>query len=65
MYISNPNAMKLFSDRGILTKESPFEVTEASDVVITMLPSPKHVRFDSIFNLLSEACLGSKRFIAE
>ncbi|KAL1829512.1 hypothetical protein ACET3Z_007924 [Daucus carota] len=39
----NPNAMKLFSDRGILTKESPFEVTEASDVVITMLPSPKHV----------------------
>ncbi|XP_063944235.1 probable 3-hydroxyisobutyrate dehydrogenase, mitochondrial isoform X1 [Daucus carota subsp. sativus] len=44
----NPNAMKLFSDRGILTKESPFEVTEASDVVITMLPSPKHVRFSSI-----------------
>ncbi|KAL8113315.1 hypothetical protein AgCh_020576 [Apium graveolens] len=39
----NPSAMKLFSDKGILTKDSPSEVTETSDVVITMLPSPKHV----------------------
>ncbi|KAG5515960.1 hypothetical protein RHGRI_036855 [Rhododendron griersonianum] len=31
--------MKLFSERGILTKESPFEIAETSDVVITMLPS--------------------------
>lgn len=43
IYDVNPNVMKMFSEKGILTKESPFEVTETSDVVITMLPSPKHV----------------------
>ncbi|KAE9461453.1 hypothetical protein C3L33_06640, partial [Rhododendron williamsianum] len=35
--------MKLFSERGILTKESPFEIAETSDVVITMLPSSANV----------------------
>ncbi|CAK9141179.1 unnamed protein product [Ilex paraguariensis] len=39
----NPNVMKMFSEKGILTKESPSEVAETSDVVITMLPSPIHV----------------------
>lgn len=39
----NCNAMKKFSDMGVPTKETPFEVAEASDVVITMLPSSSHV----------------------
>ncbi|XP_058196968.1 probable 3-hydroxyisobutyrate dehydrogenase, mitochondrial isoform X2 [Rhododendron vialii] len=39
----NRSAMKLFSERGILTKESPFEIAETSDVVITMLPSSANV----------------------
>ncbi|KAH9796042.1 putative 3-hydroxyisobutyrate dehydrogenase [Citrus sinensis] len=33
----------MFSDMGVPTKETPFEVAEASDVVITMLPSSSHV----------------------
>ncbi|ONI11179.1 hypothetical protein PRUPE_4G091300 [Prunus persica] len=39
----NCNAMKKFSDMGVETKETPLEVAEASDVVITMLPSSSHV----------------------
>lgn len=39
----NPNVMKIFMDEGILTKESPLEIAETSDVVITMLPSSSHV----------------------
>ncbi|CAK7345894.1 unnamed protein product [Dovyalis caffra] len=39
----NCNVMKMFSDEGVPTKETPFEVAEASDVVITMLPSSSHV----------------------
>ncbi|XP_059666520.1 probable 3-hydroxyisobutyrate dehydrogenase, mitochondrial isoform X2 [Cornus florida] len=39
----NHNVMEMFSDKGITTKESPFEVAEISDVVITMLPSSSHV----------------------
>ncbi|XP_075482470.1 putative 3-hydroxyisobutyrate dehydrogenase, mitochondrial isoform X5 [Primulina tabacum] len=35
--------MKKYSDNGILTKNSPFEVAEECDVVITMLPSSTHV----------------------
>ncbi|XP_075666784.1 putative 3-hydroxyisobutyrate dehydrogenase, mitochondrial [Castanea sativa] len=35
--------MKKFSDMGVSTKETPFEVAEACDVVITMLPSSSHV----------------------
>uniref|UniRef100_A0A2N9J8V3 3-hydroxyisobutyrate dehydrogenase n=1 Tax=Fagus sylvatica TaxID=28930 RepID=A0A2N9J8V3_FAGSY len=35
--------MKKFSDMGVPTKETPFEVAEASDVVITMLPSSSHI----------------------
>lgn len=30
---------------GVATKETPFEVAEASDVVITMLPSSSHVSY--------------------
>lgn len=37
--------MKKFSDMGVETKETPLEVAEASDVVITMLPSSSHVSF--------------------
>ncbi|WCJ24332.1 3-hydroxyisobutyrate dehydrogenase mitochondrial [Euphorbia peplus] len=40
---TNVNVIKMFSDMGIPTKETPFEVAEASDVVITMLPSSAHV----------------------
>lgn len=36
---------------GVTTKETPFEVAEASDVVITMLPSPSHVSCDLFFPL--------------
>ncbi|RWR88730.1 putative 3-hydroxyisobutyrate dehydrogenase, mitochondrial isoform X1 [Cinnamomum micranthum f. kanehirae] len=39
----NLNAMKKFSDRGVLTKQTPSEVAESSDVIITMLPSSSHV----------------------
>ncbi|EYU19111.1 hypothetical protein MIMGU_mgv1a008204mg [Erythranthe guttata] len=39
----NQDAMKKFSEQGILTKNSPLEVAEASDAVITMLPSSAHV----------------------
>ncbi|KAL1178609.1 hypothetical protein V6Z11_A03G107600 [Gossypium hirsutum] len=35
--------MKKYSDMGVSTKQTPFEVAEASDVVITMLPSSSHV----------------------
>jgi len=35
--------MKKFSDDGIPTKQSPLEVSESSDVIITMLPSSTHV----------------------
>ncbi|KAL5199744.1 hypothetical protein ABZP36_020947 [Zizania latifolia] len=40
---TNENTMKKFSDDGIPTKQSPLEVSESSDVIITMLPSSAHV----------------------
>ncbi|KAF3450286.1 hypothetical protein FNV43_RR06366 [Rhamnella rubrinervis] len=39
----NQNVMQKFSDMGVDTKRTPFEVGEASEVVITMLPSSSHV----------------------
>ncbi|XP_058071616.1 probable 3-hydroxyisobutyrate dehydrogenase, mitochondrial isoform X5 [Magnolia sinica] len=39
----NRNATKKFSDKGVPTKETPLEVAESSDVIITMLPSSSHV----------------------
>ncbi|KAI8001987.1 hypothetical protein LOK49_LG09G01224 [Camellia lanceoleosa] len=39
----NHNVMKLFSERGVLTKDLPSEIAETSDVIITMLPSSTHV----------------------
>ncbi|GER24657.1 leucine-rich receptor-like protein kinase family protein [Striga asiatica] len=39
----NHDVMAKFSEKGILTKNSPLEVAEASDAVITMLPSSNHV----------------------
>lgn len=33
----------MFSQMGVSTKKTPYEVSEASDVVITMLPSSAHV----------------------
>ncbi|KAL6991960.1 3-hydroxyisobutyrate dehydrogenase [Sarracenia purpurea var. burkii] len=38
----NHDVMKLFSERGIPTTNSPFEIAETSDVIITMLPSSTH-----------------------
>ncbi|GMP73790.1 hypothetical protein CsSME_00031421 [Camellia sinensis var. sinensis] len=35
--------MKLFSERGVLTKDLPSEIAKTSDVIITMLPSSTHV----------------------
>lgn len=43
MVSRNLNAMKKFSDKGVPTKQTPFEVAESSDVIITMLPSSSHV----------------------
>lgn len=51
--IRNRNTMKKYSDLGVATKETPFEVAEASDVVITMLPSPSHVSRDRLFPVSS------------
>lgn len=39
----NDEVMKAFSKKGVLTKNSPLEVAEESDAVITMLPSSAHV----------------------
>ncbi|CAI0545528.1 unnamed protein product [Linum tenue] len=39
----NHGVMKMFSDMGIPAKDSPLDVAESSDVVITMLPSSSHV----------------------
>ncbi|KAJ6801406.1 putative 3-hydroxyisobutyrate dehydrogenase, mitochondrial [Iris pallida] len=39
----NYNAMKKFLDKGIPTKDTPSQVAESSDVIITMLPSSSHV----------------------
>ncbi|KAL1560517.1 3-hydroxyisobutyrate dehydrogenase [Salvia divinorum] len=39
----NHDVMKAFSDKGFLTKNSPLQVAEESDAVITMLPSSAHV----------------------
>ncbi|GKV03947.1 hypothetical protein SLEP1_g16179 [Rubroshorea leprosula] len=39
----NHNVTKMFTNVGVPSKETPFEVAEASDVVITMLPSSNHV----------------------
>lgn len=58
----NDDAMKRFSEKGILTKNSPLEVAEASDAVITMLPSSSHVSFkvvllsDLQWSTVVEAC---------
>ncbi|RVW81503.1 putative 3-hydroxyisobutyrate dehydrogenase, mitochondrial [Vitis vinifera] len=39
----NHEVMRMFAERGVPTKETPFEIAETSDVVITMLPSSSHV----------------------
>ncbi|XP_047150392.1 probable 3-hydroxyisobutyrate dehydrogenase, mitochondrial [Vigna umbellata] len=39
----NSDVLDLFSQMGIPTKKTPYEVSEASDVVITMLPTSAHV----------------------
>lgn len=40
---TNGAAVKQFLDRGVPVKETPMEIAEASDIVITMLPSSTHV----------------------
>ncbi|XP_004486468.1 probable 3-hydroxyisobutyrate dehydrogenase, mitochondrial isoform X1 [Cicer arietinum] len=39
----NSDVLETFSQMGVSTKKTPYEVSEASDVVITMLPSSAHV----------------------
>nr|CAD1834612.1 unnamed protein product [Ananas comosus var. bracteatus] len=39
----NDNTMKKFSEKGVPTKETPCQVAESSDVIITMLPSSSNV----------------------
>ncbi|XP_057763867.1 probable 3-hydroxyisobutyrate dehydrogenase, mitochondrial isoform X2 [Salvia miltiorrhiza] len=39
----NHDVMRAFSEKGFLVKNSPLEVAEESDAVITMLPSSAHV----------------------
>ncbi|CAL5184159.1 unnamed protein product [Lathyrus oleraceus] len=39
----NSDVLEMFSQMGVPTKKTPYEVSEASDVVITMLPSSAHV----------------------
>ncbi|XP_078166764.1 6-phosphogluconate dehydrogenase family protein isoform X2 [Carex rostrata] len=39
----NENALKKFSEKGIPVAETPYQLSELSDVIITMLPSSSHV----------------------
>ncbi|XP_068496103.1 probable 3-hydroxyisobutyrate dehydrogenase, mitochondrial isoform X3 [Phaseolus vulgaris] len=39
----NSDVLEMFSQMGIPTKKTPYEVSEASDIVITMLPTSAHV----------------------
>ncbi|CAA7405398.1 unnamed protein product [Spirodela intermedia] len=39
----NHNAVNKFKEMGIATKETPFDIAESSDIVITMLPSSANV----------------------
>lgn len=55
-FYSNHDVMTMFSEKGILTKESPVEVAKASDVVITMLPSSSHVSFRYICSSYHNIC---------
>ncbi|CAL5040002.1 unnamed protein product [Urochloa decumbens] len=55
----NENSMKKFSDDGISTKQSPLEVSESSDVVITMLPSSSHVL--EVYNGANGLLVGGSR----
>ncbi|XP_020109573.1 probable 3-hydroxyisobutyrate dehydrogenase, mitochondrial isoform X3 [Ananas comosus] len=43
MISSNDNTMKKFSEKGVPTKETPCQVAESSDVIITMLPTSSNV----------------------
>ncbi|CAL0309191.1 unnamed protein product [Lupinus luteus] len=43
VYDINSDVLKKFSQMGVSTKKTPYEVSEASDVIITMLPSSAHV----------------------
>ncbi|XP_027357609.1 probable 3-hydroxyisobutyrate dehydrogenase, mitochondrial isoform X1 [Abrus precatorius] len=40
---ANSDVLEMFSQMGVPTKKTPYEVSEACDVVITMLPSSAHV----------------------
>ena len=50
--LRNRDALKLFLDKGVAIKETPKDIAEASDVVITMLPSSSHVRNFAFWSLL-------------
>lgn len=52
IFYRNENALKKFSEKGIPVAETPYQLSESSDVIITMLPSSSHVRcFLNIFIL--------------
>lgn len=37
--------MKMFSEMGVSARDTPYEVAQESEVVITMLPSSAHVSY--------------------
>lgn len=37
--------MKMFTEMGVSARETPYEVAQDSQVVITMLPSSSHVSY--------------------
>jgi 3-hydroxyisobutyrate dehydrogenase len=39
----NRDVMKMFTEMGVSSRETPYEVAQDSEVVITMLPSSSHV----------------------
>ncbi|KAJ4772210.1 3-hydroxyisobutyrate dehydrogenase [Rhynchospora pubera] len=39
----NQNALKDFSEKGVPVAETPYQLSQSSDVIITMLPSSSHV----------------------
>jgi 3-hydroxyisobutyrate dehydrogenase-like beta-hydroxyacid dehydrogenase len=45
----NEAAVQAFAERGASVAQNPREVAEASDVVITMLPSSPHVRTSHLY----------------
>lgn len=54
----------MFSQMGVPTKKTPYEVSEASDVVITMLPNSAHVSMAISSKRHSPTCESITSFVA-